>query len=173
MQNKKVLLAMSGGVDSSACAILLKEQGYDVTGVTLKMIKENETAIDDAKKVCDKLGIKHIVIEAEEIFNNKFINNFVETYKNIETPNPCIQCNIYLKFGILYDYMLKNNFDYIATGHYAKIEFNEELNQNVIVKSNAGKKDQTYVLYGIEKEKLDHIIFHYLILKAKKKLELY
>ena len=109
MQNKRVLLAMSGGVDSSACAILLKKQGYDVTGVTLNMILENENAIKDAKLVCKKLGIEHVVIEAEEIFKNKVINNFIETYANIETPNPCIQCNIYLKFGVLYDYMKNNN----------------------------------------------------------------
>lgn len=159
MQNKKVLLAMSGGVDSSACAILLKKQGYDVTGVTLNMITENENAIRDAKIVCEKLGIEHIVIEAKEIFKNKVINNFIETYLNIETPNPCIQCNIYLKFGVLYDYMKSNNFDYIATGHYAKIVYNEELGQKVIIKSKSEKKDQTYVLYGIEKEKLNHIIF--------------
>jgi len=159
MQNKKVLLAMSGGVDSSACAILLKNQGYDVTGVTLKMIKENDVAISDAKKVCEKLGINHVVIEAGKLFKNKVIDNFVETYKNIETPNPCIQCNIFLKFGILYDYMVSNRYDFIATGHYAKIVFNEELQQNVIVKSKSEKKDQTYVLYGIEKEKLNHIIF--------------
>ena len=159
MQNKRVLLAMSGGVDSSACAILLKKQGYDVTGVTLNMILENENAIKDAKLVCKKLGIEHVVIEAEEIFKNKVINNFIETYANIETPNPCIQCNIYLKFGVLYDYMKNNNYDYIATGHYAKIVYNDALKQNVIVKSKSEKKDQTYVLYGIEKEKLNHIIF--------------
>jgi len=159
MPNKKVLLAMSGGVDSSACAILLKKQGYKVTGVTLNMIKQNELAIRDAKLVCEKLGIDHVVIEAEDIFQNKVINNFVQTYANIETPNPCIQCNIYLKFGILYEYMKENNYDYIATGHYAKIEYNEILKQNVIIKSKSEKKDQSYVLYGIEKEKLDHIIF--------------
>lgn len=159
MLNKKVLLAMSGGVDSSASAIILKDQGYDVTGVTLNMIKENELAIKDAKKVCEKLGIEHIVLDAKDIFKNKVIDNFVETYKNIETPNPCIQCNIYLKFGILYDYMEKNRYDYIATGHYAKMVFDENLGQNVIVKAKAEKKDQSYVLYGIEKEKLNHIIF--------------
>ncbi len=159
MSTKKVLLAMSGGVDSSASAIILKKQGYDVTGVTLNMIKENELAINDAKKVCEKLGIEHIVLDAKEIFKNKVINNFVNTYMNIETPNPCIQCNIFLKFGILYDYMVQNNYDYIATGHYAKVQFDENLGQNVIVKAKAIKKDQSYVLYGIEKEKLNHIIF--------------
>ena len=146
MLNKKVLLAMSGGVDSSASAIILKDQGYEVTGVTLNMIKENELAIEDAKKVCEKLGIEHIVLDTKDIFKNKVIDNFVETYKNIETPNPCIQCNIYLKFGILYDYMEKNKYDYIATGHYAKMVFDENLGQNVIVKAKAEKKDQSYVL---------------------------
>lgn len=159
MPNKKVLLAMSGGVDSSASAIILKNQGYNVTGVTLNMIKENELAIKDAKIVCEKLGINHITLEAKEIFKNKVIDNFVETYKNVETPNPCIQCNIYLKFGILYEYMEKNNYDYIATGHYAKVVYDESLEQNVIVKAKSEKKDQSYVLYGITKEKLKHIIF--------------
>ena len=159
MQNKKVLLAMSGGVDSSASAIILKNQGYDVTGVTLNMIKENELAIKDAKSVCEKLGIEHIILDANEIFKNKVIDNFVETYKNVATPNPCIQCNIYLKFGVLYDYMKNNNYDYIATGHYAKVIYDEKLGQNVIAKAKSEKKDQSYVLYGIEKEKIKHIIF--------------
>lgn len=159
MALKKVLLAMSGGVDSSASAIILKKQGYDVTGITLNMIKENELAINDAKKVCQKLGIEHIVLDVKDIFKNRVIDNFVNTYINIETPNPCIQCNIYLKFGILYDYMIQNGYDYIATGHYAKIKYDENLKQNVIVKATAVKKDQSYVLYGIKKEKLNHIIF--------------
>jgi len=159
MLNKRVLLAMSGGVDSSACAVILKNKGYNVTGVTLKMIKENEVAIRDAKFVCEKLGINHVVVDAEKLFKDKVINNFIQTYANVETPNPCIQCNNYIKFGVLYDYMKQNNYDYIATGHYAEVLYDESLNQKVIKKSKASNKDQTYVLYGIEKEKLENIIF--------------
>ena len=165
---KRVLLGMSGGVDSSVSAILLQKQGYEVIGITMKLWKEacgNESgclaisAIDDAKKVCDKLGIEHHVVDFSEKFKDKVVNYFIDSYRYCNTPNPCIKCNKFIKFGLLYDEAIKLNCDYIATGHYAKIEFSKELNQYVLKKSNAIKKDQTYFLYGISKNVLSHIIF--------------
>ena len=156
---EKVLLGMSGGVDSSVSAIILKQKGYEVIGATMLLCpKDNEQSIQDAKKVCEKLGIKHITIDAKEEFKNYVINNFICEYKDCKTPNPCIECNKYLKFGLFYNKAIEMGCNYIATGHYAKIEFNEKLNQYILKKSESDKKDQTYFLYEIKKEILPNIL---------------
>ena len=161
--NKRVLLGMSGGVDSSTSAIILKEKGYEVVGATMRLWEENENvepeSIKDAKRVCDKLGIEHHVIDLRKEFKENVIDNFVCTYMCGKTPNPCVECNKFMKFGIFYKYAKELNCEYIATGHYAKIEYSEKYNQFVLTKSNEEKKDQTYFLYGIDKEILSHIIF--------------
>lgn len=158
--NKKVLLGMSGGVDSSVSAILLKEQGYEVIGITMNFLENNnESSVQDAKRVCDYLGIKHYVIDLKEEFNNRVIKNFVCEYANSRTPNPCIECNRYLKFGAMYEKAKELGADYIATGHYAKIEFDENYDRYVLKKSNSLKKDQSYVLYNVPKEILGKVIF--------------
>lgn len=159
MNNKKVLLGMSGGVDSSVAAILLQQQGYEVIGATMKLLEQNDEINLDAKKVCDKLGIKHYVFDLKEEFRNCVINNFINTYENAKTPNPCIECNKYLKFGYFYQKACELGCDYIATGHYAKVEFEEKYNSMVIKKSNSNKKDQSYMLYNISQEILSKIIF--------------
>lgn len=167
MENKKrVLLGMSGGVDSSVSAILLKEQGYEVIGVTMKLYEEeidgsccNKSATDDAKRVCDFLGIEHHIADFTEEFKERVVNNFICEYKSCRTPNPCIECNRYLKFQSMYQKAKELDCDYIATGHYAKIEFDEKYNQYVLKKSNAGRKDQSYVLYNVPKELLDKVLF--------------
>lgn len=167
MENKKrVLLGMSGGVDSSVSAILLKEQGYEVIGVTMKLHEEeidgsccNKSATDDAKRVCDFLGIEHHIADFTEEFKVRVVNNFICEYKSCRTPNPCIECNRYLKFQSMYQKAKELDCDYIATGHYAKIEFDEKYNQYVLKKSNAGRKDQSYVLYNVPKELLDKVLF--------------
>lgn len=156
---KSVLVGMSGGVDSSVGAFLLKEQGYDVIGATMKLFDtENDSSID-AKKVCDELSIKHIVLDYRKEFKKCVIDNFIDSYKNSKTPNPCVVCNKKLKFGYLYDYVKQNNIDYIATGHYAKVEYSEKYKRYVLKKADNINKDQSYFLYSIPKEILPHILF--------------
>lgn len=156
---KSVVLGMSGGVDSSVSAILLKEQGYNVYGVTMELIANDGSAVRDAKAVCDKLGIEHYVLDLKDIFKEKVIDVFIDEYQKCRTPNPCIYCNRYLKFGAMYEFAKSVGADYVATGHYAKVEYSEKYGKNVIKKSNAGKKDQTYVLCNISPEIVDHIVF--------------
>ena len=163
---KRVLLGMSGGVDSSVAAILLKEQGYEVIGITMNLWnnkkageEEISSSAFDAKKVCEILNIEHHIVNFEDDFNNKVINYFCNCYKECKTPNPCIECNKYFKFRAMYQKAKELECDYIATGHYAKVEFDEKYNKYVLKKSNAGKKDQSYVLYSIDKNLIDKIIF--------------
>ena len=150
---KRVLIGMSGGVDSSVAAYILKEQGYEVIGVTMLLFdKEGDTSVTDAKKVCDKLGIEHHVVDFKSSFKNKIINTFIENYLNAKTPNPCIECNKNFKFGYLWEKAKELNCNYIATGHYAAIK------DNKICKIDS-PKDQTYFLSKINKEVIPHILF--------------
>ena len=166
---EKVLLGMSGGVDSSASAIILKQAGYEVIGCTMNLLDEpNQEPIKDAKKVCEKLGIEHHVIDCQKQFQCYVIDNFINEYENAKTPNPCVECNKYLKFGIFYDKAKELGCKYIATGHYAKKEYSEKYGQYVLKKSNEEKKDQTYFLYTIPKEKIEDIIFPLQENKSKK-----
>lgn len=154
----KVLLGMSGGVDSSVSAILLKEAGYDVYGVTLQLF-EGDCLDKEAKSVCESIGIEHCVLDYQKQFKQKVIDDFVNEYSDCKTPNPCIQCNRYMKFGAMYEKAKSLGIDYIATGHYAKIEYNEKYNRYVLKKANNIKKDQSYVLYNIPKKLLSNIVF--------------
>ena len=158
---KKVLLGMSGGIDSSVSAIMLLKQGYEVVGATMKLndTAETEKSIQDAKEVCDKLNIPHYVFDLKNEFKCKVIDKFIDEYKNAKTPNPCVECNKYLKFGCFYEKAKELGCEYIATGHYAKTEYSEKYNRYVLKKSNESKKDQTYFLYGIPKDAIEQIIF--------------
>ena len=161
---KKVLLGMSGGVDSSVSAILLQRQGYEVIGATMRLWEQESedntnNAVEDAKKVCEKLGIKHYVLDLRKKFMDKVVNNFIYTYMCAKTPNPCIECNKFMKFDAFYKCAKELGCEYIATGHYAKCFYSENFKQYVLAKAEAQEKDQSYFLYGINKEILPYVIF--------------
>ena len=161
MEKKKVLLGMSGGVDSSVSAILLKQQGYEVVGITLEMFENdcNTNTQNDAKNICDLINIPHYIYKCQEEFHKHVIQDFINCYAECKTPNPCIECNRYIKFGYMYEKAVELGCDYIATGHYAKTEYSEKYKRWVLKKSNAGKKDQSYVLWNIPKELLKYVVF--------------
>ena len=163
MKNKKVLIGMSGGVDSSVSALLLKEQGYEVIGATMELCAGgsccNINTYLDAKNVCKSIGIEHFIFNYKDEFKKYVIDDFINCYANCLTPNPCIECNKYLKFGFMWDKAKELGCNYIATGHYAKTEYSEKYGRWVLKKSNAGKKDQSYVLWNIPKDLVEHILF--------------
>lgn len=153
---EKVLIGMSGGVDSSVAAALLKKQGYDVTGATMLLWNDTEKAAEDAKRVCEHIGIDFITIDFRDEFRKRVVDYFVNEYINGRTPNPCIMCNKYLKFGKMLDYALDNGYNYIATGHYGKIVNNNGVYE--LRTSSAAKKDQSYFLYNFTQHVLEHTL---------------
>lgn len=148
---ERVLLGMSGGVDSSMAAYLLQKEGYEVVGITMTLI-ENASQIEKARNVANKLNIEFHTVDYKEQFKKEIIDNFINSYKQGKTPNPCVLCNKFFKFGLLYQEAQKLNCKYIATGHYAKVE-------NGLIKRIDSSKDQTYFLNQIHKEVIPHILF--------------
>lgn len=155
----KVALGMSGGVDSALSAHLLAEQGYDVTGIFLECWRAPGCRVDadraDALAVALDLGIKFQVLDFKDAYKQQVVENFFSEYEAGRTPNPDILCNKEIKFGLFYNWAMENGFDYVATGHYAKID--HELNQLLIPADQ--HKDQTYFLYRLQKSQLSHILF--------------
>lgn len=162
-KNNKVLLGMSGGVDSSVSALLLKNNGYDVIGSTMELYAGssccNTNTYLDAKMICKQIGIPHFIFNYKNEFKEYVINDFIDCYSHCKTPNPCIECNKHMKFGLMWQKAQDMGCYYIATGHYAKTEYSEEYKRWVLKKSNAGKKDQSYVLWNIPKDLIEHVIF--------------
>ena len=152
---KKVLIAMSGGVDSSAAAVLLREQGYDCAGATLLLCGDDAV---DAQAVSQRLGMPFFVFDEREKFAQCVMDKFVSEYRALRTPNPCIDCNRELKFGVFLDRALSMGYDYIATGHYARMDYDAASGLYRLLRGRDRAKDQSYVLYQLTQEKLSHLL---------------
>ena len=163
----KAIIAMSGGVDSSVAAFLMKEQGYDIIGITLKLHSGNDIIeeqscctqqdILDAKAVCDRLSIEHRVVDLESNFKEYVIDRFIDSYISGGTPNPCVDCNRFIKFSKLLQIAKDEGFDYVVTGHYARVAYVKESGRYVLKKGLDESKDQSYVLYSLTQDALEHI----------------
>ena len=163
------MVAMSGGVDSSVTAFLVLQQGFSALGATMRLINNYdpspdkaracgaETDIADAKAVCARLGCPHEVLDFAEPFRNEVMERFVKAYEAGLTPNPCVDCNRYIKFGRLFQAARSENCDYIATGHYARVT--KQGDRCVLQKAVDESKDQSYVLYSLSAEQLRHTMF--------------
>ena len=174
MLNKnRVVVGMSGGVDSTVAAFKLKEMGYEVIGINMRLWQDPHleemhllhdggccslSSVEDARRVCEQIGIPFYALDFKQVFKETVVDYFITSYEHGETPNPCIACNKFVKFDALLEKAKQLGAQYVATGHYAKILFNAETKRYEIRKSNAIEKDQTYALYNLTQEQLSHIL---------------
>lgn len=160
MKRKKVVVAMSGGVDSAVTAAILKSEGYDVIGITLQIWQEHSDqgkhggccslgAVEDARRAASKIGIPHYVLNFRDYFANKVIDNFLSEYRRGRTPNPCVECNRSVKFEELLRHAEELGADYLATGHYGRIKYNENTGRHELLRARDKDKDQSYALYTL------------------------
>lgn len=155
---KKVAIGLSGGVDSAAAAKILLDKGFDVMGIILRLKPESAADVDigDAQRIADALGIELKVLDRRDFFKSAVIDPFVSEYLSGRTPNPCVECNQAVKFGVMLDYALEQGCDFIATGHYAKIE---ESGGRFLLKRSGSSKDQSYFLHRLSQFQLSHAMF--------------
>ena len=164
MRKKKVLVAMSGGVDSSAAAALLVQQGYDCDGAMLKLAPNEDSRCcsaddaEDARQAATRLGMRFYVFNETDRFRRCVMDRFTAEYAAGRTPNPCIDCNRELKFGALLDRALTLGYDYIATGHYARVAYDAESGKYRLLRGAERRKDQSYVLYQLTQHQLAHLL---------------
>lgn len=168
---KKVVVGMSGGVDSSVAAALLKEEGYEVIGITMQIWPDMDkdvvdveggccslSAVNDAMRVCEVLGLRYYVLNFKDVFEKKVVRYFIDEYMSGSTPNPCIACNKHIKFDEFLRRAKNIGADYIATGHYAKIGYDGDLGRYLLRRSADVRKDQTYALYNLTQYQLEHTL---------------
>ncbi len=178
LDKNKVAIALSGGVDSTAAAYILKEEGYEVIGITMKLFDEYDENgniiesefIKDAKKVADKLDIKHYVVDYRKVFKKEIINEFKDQYIIGKTPNPCVTCNRLIKFGELLKSAHEFGAYYLATGHYSTVHYDKKTDEYKILKGVAEKKDQAYMFHVLNQEKLKYIKFPLGIYESKEEI---
>ena len=162
MNKKSVLIGMSGGVDSSVAAHLLQQDQYHCVGCTMRLYccpGSSEDNVSDAKSVATRMGIPFHVFDFQEVFHHCVINHFIDSYESGITPNPCIQCNRFLKFGVMLDKDLELGCSYVATGHYAQIRKDDATGRYLLYKAADIAKDQTYFLYSLTQHQLSHTLF--------------
>src|SRR5512146_3021959 len=157
--NQRVLVAMSGGVDSSAAAAILQKQGWEVEGVTMKLAAGLCCDIGSAQEVCHQLKIPHRMIDAQAEFSRDIVGNFIAEDRKGRTPNPCIKCNELIKFDLLLGYARSNGFGHLATGHYARIEKSTLSSRYLLKRGSDEGKDQSYFLYRMTQDQMKSVLF--------------
>ncbi len=173
LDKNKVVVGMSGGVDSTVAAYQLKQMGYEVIGVNMRLWQDDFleeehfmkdggccslSSVEDARRVCEQMEIPFYALDFKGVFKETVVDYFIESYKKGETPNPCIACNKYVKFDALLEKAHQLGAYYVATGHYAKVYYDEDRSRYVVEKANATEKDQTYAIYNLTQDQLKHVL---------------